>query len=235
MVKRIVSVFMALSFVFAVSVLASDLSIDELIKNIQSNQSQIKDMSADMATKMSSNMKGAKDIEQKGKITIKYPNKTKMEMFEPSRQVTINNGKKMIMIDKNSGQRYEQDLSKTNMPMNNADNMDFQKAKEYFNFSVKKEGDKYLITGKTKKENKLIGKMEILINPDKWLPEKIKAYNPQNKLISETDMEYEKISNCWVMVKSKSSVTMPNGSMKMDMEYKNVKINKGIGDGEFDG
>jgi outer membrane lipoprotein-sorting protein len=215
------------------------LTLDDIIINIQANQSAIKDMSADTVTTITSTMKGAKTMTQKGKILMKYPDKSRVEMFEPAHQITINNGEKMILINKDTGQRYEQDLSRG---VDNAAQGQFnlEKAKKQFDFSVKRDGDNYVIIGLPKDGNKLLGKMEMYIDPVLWLTKKVKIFTPQGKLMSQSEIEYSEAPSIarsegvWVMTKTTSNVSMPMGSMKMEMKYENIKVNQGIKDREFE-
>ena len=58
-------------------------------------------------------------------------------------------------------------------------------------------------------------------------------FSIHGKLMSQSEINYEKISDIWVPVKNLSNVTTPAGQMKVEMEFSNVKVNKGIGDEEF--
>jgi outer membrane lipoprotein-sorting protein len=207
------------------------LTLDDIIINIQANQSAIKDMSADTVTTITSTMKGAKTMTQKGKILMKYPDKSRVEMFEPAHQITINNGEKMILINKDTGQRYERELS---IGVDSGQ-FNLEKAKKQFDFSVKKDGDSYVIVGLPKDGNKFLGRMEMYVDPVLWLTKKVKVFTPQGKLMSESTMDYEKIAGVWVMAKTTSNVSMPMGSMKMEMKYENIKVNQGLKDQEFEG
>ena len=78
---------------------AADLGLDDIIQNIQSNQSKVKDMYAETTTTITSSIampgsesKGPQKMVQKGKIWTKGESKSKIEMLSPTRQVTITNG-----------------------------------------------------------------------------------------------------------------------------------------------
>lgn len=224
-------------------VLAADLSLDDLINRIQGNQKKIHDMYAETTTIITSSMampgsagKGPQRMTQKGKMWTKGEDKSKLEMISPMKQVSITNGDKMAIINPESGQKIVQDLKKMREKagMSGSSNqMSLDKAKEFFDLSTSKKGDDYVITGVPKKENKFLGKMEFYVDPDKWVPVKILMYDAKGKPMSQSVIEYQKISDIWIPVKNVSNVTTPAGTMKVEMEFANVKINRGISDREF--
>lgn len=236
MLKRILLIITIFFSIVSISA-AADLTVDEILANLQSNQSAIKDMSADTVTTITSTMKGMKSMTQKGNILMKYPDKSRVEMFEPIHQITISDGQKIMVINKDTGQKYEQEISKgQNITASGSGGLaNFDKAKEMFDFSVKQDGNNYIITGLPKDVNskKFLGKMEFNVDASRWLASKVKVYTPQGKLISESAMDYEQIAEVWVLTKTISNVSTPMGSMKMEMEYQNVKVNRGVKDSEF--
>ena len=79
-----------------------------------------------------------------------------------------------------------------------------------------------------------MGKMEIYVDSARMVPTKISIYTPHGKLINSTEIEYKKIAGVYVVYKNTSSVNLPNGSMKVEMVYSNLKVNEGIKDEEFE-
>lgn len=252
MIKKI-CIFL-LCFLFASMTFAADpssevlsdtkLTLQSLLNKIQSNQNKIKDMYAETTTTITSSIampgtktKGPQKMVQKGKMWTKGQDKSKIEMLSPMKQVTITNGDKMAIINPQTGQKMVQDLSKVRGPRSKVQGqeMDLQKAMEYFDLSLKQteDGD-YVITGVPKKKNKFLGKMEFYVDSTRWVPVKILMYGAKNKLLSRSVIEYEKISKVWVPVKNRSNVNTPAGRMEVEMEFKNIKINKGIKDKEFE-
>jgi outer membrane lipoprotein-sorting protein len=241
------------------SAFAADLPLDDLIKNIQSNQSKIKDMYAETTTTITSNMampgqesKGPQKMAQKGKMWTKGSDKSKIEMTSPMKQVTITNGDQMAIINSETGQKVVQDLKKLKgqgASSKGQGEMNLEKAKEFFNLEVtskqssvtsKKE---YIITGTPKQDNKFLGKMEFYVDSDKWVPVKIVMYDAKGRPMSQSEIEYERVKGqgssskgeeeIWIPVKNVSNVVTPMGSMKVEMEFSNIKVNKGISDKEF--
>jgi len=222
---------------------AADLSVDDVLKNVQSNQKKIKDMYAETTTVITSNMtipgskdKGPQKMTQKGKMWTKGEDKSKVEIDEPIKQTTINNGDKMCIINETTGQKMVQDMKKLRKEKGIPEpskELSIEKAKEFFDLSLRKQGNDYILTGIPKKADRVLTKLEFIVATDKWVPVKVLMYGPQNKLVSQSTVDYQKISDVWVPVKNKSSLTTPAGKMEMEMLFFNVKVNKGIGDGEF--
>ncbi|OGB90163.1 hypothetical protein A2625_04190 [candidate division WOR-1 bacterium RIFCSPHIGHO2_01_FULL_53_15] len=223
--------------------LAAPLSLNEVIKNLQSNQSKIKDMYAETKTTITSNMvmpgqetKGPQKMVQKGKMWTKGESKSKIEMLSPMKQTTVTNGDKMAIINPETGQKMVQDLKRLKGQGTGGkgqESMSLEKAKEFFDLSVAEKDGGYVITGVPKKDNKFLGKMQFFVDPTKWVPVKIVMYDAKGKPMSQSEIEYKKVSDIWVPEKNKSLVTTPMGKMEVEMEFSNIKVNKGISDGEF--
>lgn len=182
-------------------------------------------------------------MEQKGKMWTKGEEKSKIEMLSPLRQTTITNGDQMAMLNPETGQKMVQDLKKLKgqgIQGSRDQGMSLEKAKEYFDLSVRKldalkPGDleTYVIVGVPKKENKFLAKMEFYVDAEKWVPVKILMYGPKDKLMSQSEIEYKDLSGVWVPVKNKSVVTTPAGKMEVEMVFENIRVNKGVSDAEF--
>lgn len=223
------------------------LTLTEIFTKIQSNQSKIKDMYAETTTTIISSisMPGAKDkgpqkMVQKGKMWTKGKDKSKIEMLSPMKQITITNGDQMAIINPDTGQKMVQDLKKLREKSGMSDSsqqMSLEKAKEFFDLSVRQSDSdsvrQYIIVGVPKKENKFLAKMEFYVDSEKGVPVKILMYGPKDKIMSKSEIGYEKISDVWVPVKNKSYVDTPAGKMEVEMGFENIKVNKGIKDSEF--
>ncbi|MBI5399507.1 outer membrane lipoprotein-sorting protein [Candidatus Saganbacteria bacterium] len=240
-------------FVFhlTTALLAQDLSLQEIIDKLQANQSKIQDMYAETTTKITSNIqlptdnkKQPQTMVQKARMWTKGQDKSKIEMLSPMKQTTITNGDKMAISNPETGQKMVQDLKKIKdqgiKGARDQGQMNLEKAKEFFDFSVRKlealkPGDleTYIVTGVPKKENKFLGKMEFFIDSDKWAPVRIVMLDAKGKQINETKIEYAQMSGVWVPVKSQSVVNTPMGKMDVEMDYNNVRVNQGIKDSEF--
>ena len=241
MFKKILALTLVSFFFLTANSFAADLTLEDLMAKAQANQKQIKDMYAETETTMVSNMtmpgqasKGPQKMVQTGKMWTKGSDKSKIEMLSPTRQTTIRNGDKMAIINPETGQTMVQDLSKLKGPMagQKAD-MTLEKALEYFNLSVKKSVSHYIVVGIPKENNKFMSKMEFYIEAERWLATKILMYGGDGKPLSQSTIEYEKISDVWVPIKNVSSVNTPMGKMDIEMVYKNIKVNEGIKDEVF--
>lgn len=252
MFKKIL-VFSIFAIILTRLIFAADLSLSDITRKIQSNQSKIKDMYAETTTTITSNitMPGAKEktpqkMIQKGRMWTKGKNKSKIEILSPTKQVTITHGDQMMIVNPETGQKIIQDLKKMREKSGMPDysrQMSLEKAKEFFDLSVKKKGDDYIITGMPKKENKFLGKLEFYVRELKsseasgegaWAPVKIVMYDAKGKPMSQSEIQYKEISDVYVPVKNISNVTTPLGTMMVEMTFDKVKINQGISDKEFE-
>jgi outer membrane lipoprotein-sorting protein len=220
-----------------------DPAIEEVLSRVKANQAKIKDMQADIETIIKSTLGEKKRMEQKGHLWIKGESKSKMEITQPLKQITINSGDKMAMINPETGQKFVQDIKKIKDKMGQTElgrtPMDQTKALEYFNLKLKSEGGGFfkkkeiIIEGTPKEPNKFLGKVVFHIDDERHLPVKVEIFNPQGGLVSTSDLEYQKIKDIWVIAKNMSEVKMPNGKMEVEMKFNNVKVNEGIADREF--
>ena len=176
----------------------------------------------------------------------KGEDKSKIELLSPTKQITITNGGKVAIIDPATGRRIVRERDQGLEGSRDQGLMDLEKAKEYFDLSVKKldaskPGDleTYVIVGVPKKKNKFLGKMEFIIDSQKWSPVRILMYDAGGKLISRSEIEYQRWTidegqeTIWVPAKTVSDVTTPLGTMRVEMELKNVRVNEGISEAEF--
>jgi len=242
MLKKIalVSIF---CLAVSVPICSADISLKELVDKVQAGQLKIQDMYAESTTKITSNLqlsgeKGkAQSMVQKGKMWTKGKDKSKIEMLSPNRQITITNGDKMAMINTETGQKIIQDLKKMREKSGQSSDggqMNLEKAMKYFDMTVQKTPDgQYILTGVPKEKNKFLGKMEFYIDASRWIPFKVLMYDPKDRLVNQSEIEYKEFSGIWVPYKNKSEVNTPAGKMNVEMELSNIKVNQGINDKEF--
>src|SRR3989338_11321714 len=219
--------FVAIVALFiASSAFAADLSIEAVIANMQVNQAKINDMYAETTTTITSNMaipgqesKGPQKMVQKAKMWTKGQDKSKIEMLSPMKQITITNGDMMATINQETGQKAIQDLKKLREKsggLGSGGQMSLDKAKEFFDLSVRKLDastpgtlDTHIITGIPKKENKFLGKMEFYVDSEKWVPVKILMYDTKGKPMSQSEIQYQEISDLSTEDLSKADVYVP--------------------------
>ncbi|MBU0672745.1 MAG: hypothetical protein KJ732_06955 [Candidatus Margulisbacteria bacterium] len=226
------------------------LTLPTLLEKIQTNQKKINDMYAETTTTIKSNIsmpgstdKGSQTMVQKGKMWTKGKDKSKIEMLSPTKQITITNGDQMAIINPETGQKMIQDLKKLKgqgAGGKGQGEMDLAKAMEYFDLSVKQlEDGNYVITGKPKEVNRFLTKMEFYVDSTRWVPVKILMYGQKDKLMSQSEIEYKAFDvgeddQAYLPIKNISNVNTPMGKMSVEMEFGNIKVNKGIGDKEFE-
>ena len=151
----------------------------------------------------------------------------------------------MAIINPETGQKMVRDVrdlrgKSGGLPAADSGRMSLDKAKEFFELSVKRLGTRdsgpapeYIITGVPREANKFLGKMEFYVDSEKWAPHRILMYAPNGQLMNDSSIEYQQVSGVWVPKKNRSTVNTPMGKMEIEMEYENVKVNAGMGDGEF--
>jgi len=116
--KKIIAIFLFCLFLAPLA-LAADLTLEALMEKSQANQDRIKDLFVETETTMVSNMslpgqasKGPQKMVQTGRMWTKGSDKAKIELLSPTKQTTIRNGEKMLIIYPETGQKMVQDLSK---------------------------------------------------------------------------------------------------------------------------
>jgi len=252
-------VILLMLILYVSPVFSNELTLEDLLAKVQSNQSKINDMYAETTTTITSNMafpgaqskgpstgqpagrqgsgRGPQKMVQKGRMWIKGQDKSKIEILSPMKQITITNGDEMAIINSETGQKMIQDLSKMKQGQSmgqGSKQIGLEEAKKHFDLSLDQteDGD-YVITGIPKKTNKFLTKMEFYLDSSTWVPTKILMYTSGNKLLSQTNMEYKKISDIYVPVKTVSVVNSPVGKMDIEMKFEKIKVNEGIEDDVF--
>ena len=215
------------------------ISIPDLLQKIKENQAKIQTLQAEMTTTIQSSSKSIPPMKQTGKIIQKYPDKSRMEMTSPIKQTTITNGTKMKMIDGQSGKSFVQDLSKSQGPSaisnpSSGMGMDPTKALENFNLKIVTESDSAIVIESTPREkNPYLEKMRLTFSPATYLPTQIEVYGSKGKLLSTTTIVYDKVSDVYVPIQNKTSVSLPQGSMQVEVTYDKVKVNEKVADSLF--
>lgn len=220
----------------------SAVKADEVIQKVRAAQQKIKNLETDITSKMTSDIKGSRSIEQKGHLWVKGEDKSKFEISEPQQQIMINAQGKSVIIDKKTGRKIVQDLEKSQGAapgMGKGSPIDQTKVFDYFDLEVKENkgffgfGREYVITGIPKEKNEFLGKMVFYIDGRKYVPKKVEVFNPKGAKISMTNLKYRTIDGIYVPQKSVSEISLPNGKMKVVMEFKNIKVNHDIPDSIF--
>jgi outer membrane lipoprotein-sorting protein len=232
-----ISILLALySFVPLTTVYA--ITIPDLLEKIKGNQGMVQTLQADMTTEISSSNKNIPAMKQTGRIINKYPDKSRMEIMSPIKQTTITNGTRMKIIDGQSGKSFVQDLSRGQSPVTGHQSsgmgMDPTKALENFNLKMVTDSDSEIVIESSPKEkNPYLDKMRLTFSPATFLPTRVDVYGSQGKLISSTTIIYDKVSDVYVHIQNKTSVSLPQGSMKVEVVYDKVRVNEKVSDALF--
>lgn len=242
--RKFTSIFVISTLLIAASTCAAKIPADvkAILNKIEAAQDKIKDMQAEIESTATAKMtirgeETTQKFAQKGKIWIKKPDKFRIETSSPVEQITIMNGDKMAIINKTTGQKIVQDMKKLREQtgMTQGEEMNIVKTMEQFDLKItKKDKNEIVITGKPEKKSEYLGKMVFVIDANKHLPIRIASYSPKGGLLTYSTLEYKEISKIWVLVKNTTDINTPYGSSKTVMEFKNIKVNKGISDKLFE-
>ena len=113
--------------------------------------------------------------------------------------------------------------------------MDPTKALDHFNLKIVSENDEGIILeGTPKEENKFLSKMRFVFSSETFLPNEVVVFGSGGKQLSDSTITYEKISDVYVPIENSSTVTLPQGSMVVDVLFSNVKVNQKIADSLFE-
>ncbi len=232
-----VALFLCLSIAFVTASFAEQsLKADDVIAKLVSQQSQVKDFSADIET--STKMTDARDtFILNGKIWSKGPKMAKMILYTPEPQTTITNGDKLVMIDA-KGEKTVMDIPPVqglDAAANNQGRIDFGRFTELFNISIKpsKVAGTIKLVCFPKAGMVIKGKTEMVIDCNQWVPIYMTTYNEKGKMQASTDIKYAQFDGISIPVKIVANAVVPTGKAVMEMEFSNVKINQGISDSEF--
>jgi len=235
----LIAILMSCLLITASQAAKLDPEIESLLNKIKANQSQVKDIQADIFNVVKGNNK---KIEQKGHMWVKGEDYSKMEVLEPVKQITITNKDKACLIDPATGRKLVQDLKKIREKTGDetvGKSSGLAAALDAFDFKKLSSGGglfgggDIIIEGTPKKKGSLMGKVNYYIDKGRSLPVKIEIFDDKNNLLSKATISYEKIKDIWVISKTMSEIKMPKGKMEVEMIFSNIKVNEGIPDKEF--
>ncbi|OGC05445.1 hypothetical protein A2230_07085 [candidate division WOR-1 bacterium RIFOXYA2_FULL_36_21] len=234
-ITRFFVIFSLLFLFFSPVSFAADLSIEAIASNLQANQSKIKDMYCEMNTTIKQGS-GA-PMMLIGKMWRKGEDKSRMEMIIPMEQTVIRNGNKSVTINSTSGRKTVNVINNSAMrDLVSQSKFDIEFFKETFDLKVKAiDGDYiYIIEGTPKEKSEVLGKTEIYVDGKNWVSTKILIYDSHDKVMTQTQIEYQEISGAFVPVKSVTESKAMGMNMTIEVDFENVKVNQGISDGKFE-
>jgi outer membrane lipoprotein-sorting protein len=238
--KRIpVKIIISLSLAFALP-LQAEMKVEEVLQAVGKNTDKITSMKAKVVIK--TNLpEGEEQINlptsQEFNYWFKKPDKVKMEMLKPMKQVIVYDGEMMLMRNPLTGEVIKQ---KTPAGVGIGGNMlDVKSIREM----IKKQGLKlkkslpkkgaYVLEGKWEEEGKKT-KTEMTVNFKKGVIERIKVMGENGEEISVMDLEYKKFpGNIWVPVRMVSKINAGGKEITTTTCWQNISVNLEIPDEEF--
>jgi len=223
--KKISTVlFLFLSF----SLFSSTKTIDEITEVLQKNAGKVQDMQAEVVMEMDLGKAGTKT--QRMKIWMKGKDKIKMEM---EKQTMIMNGDKMMM-DTSQGKRVINQPTTKGMPPG----INLQQGigdffKENSGKIISQGRNKAVIELIPKDKNPMMNKIEMTVDTKRGVITEQRMYS--NYGTTKMRMKYKNIGGIWVISSIDMIVPTPQGKVgRMKIEYKNIRINKGLSDKMFE-
>jgi len=208
--------------------------LEKIITALEKNKGKVEDMECTVVIR--TGLPGEKEMVQKFRMWTKGDKKIRIEPFGDYRgemSKMIVNGDRMLMVGPD-GKEFITDYNKnksalpggTKMEQNYAE---FLKEKDVKRIEIK--GNKAVV--EVVPENYPVAqKVVMVVDLDKGVVTEQKLYT--NFGVNKMRMHYQRIDNAWVMSDIEMDVPVPQGGRgKMVIEFKNVKVNKGIKDNLF--
>ena len=205
----------------------------EIASGISANLKKITDFKANVEIILTSD-----NIEEhsSGKLYFKAPDKYRVELFFPKKQLVIANGSTLVIQDPVSSKQIKQNLSRLSEKETMALPFipDINRYLDLFNFSVQAQSStSVLLKGDPRDKNKNIGKIDLYYDPKAGVATRIVSYNKKGSLVSLREIRYLEIGGLIVPSKSYAMAILPSGNIQADIEYRNIKINTNISDSQF--
>ena len=206
---------------------------------MEARQNEIQTLEADITTNVHSTHKNFPTVRQQGKIYVKSPNRSRVEITTPYKQTTITNGNQIKVIDEESGQYQISDISEKEgaAPLlpHGGGAIDPVKALEYFDLRITKNTNKEIVLeGIPKKQTPSLTKLVLTLSAEHFLPVHIALWGEEGQRISDTTITYRIISGIYVPFRNDATVLLPDANkMNVEIEFKNVAVNAPIPDEQF--
>ena len=109
----------------------------------------------------------------------------------------------------------------------------FEYLRKGFSFTVER-GKKYEIVAQPKKERKYLSRIEVKVNPIRWIIRRAKVYDKNGKLLTSTEYkDYKLIDNIWFPRKIESKTYVDNLVSREKDTFHHLKINIPIKEEKF--
>lgn len=228
--KCIAAIFISLLLVLPCQ---AQKSAVEIASGISANLKKITDFRANVEIILTSD-----NIEERssGKLYFKAPDKYRVELYFPKKQLIVANGAILVIQDPVSSKQIKQNLSRLSEKETMALPFipDINRYFDLFNFSIQSQSNtSILLKGEPRDKNRNIGKIDLYCDPKNNVPTRIVSYNKKGSLVSLREIRYLEIDNLIVPSRSYAMAILPSGTIQADIEYKNIRINTNIPDSQF--
>jgi outer membrane lipoprotein-sorting protein len=235
--KALLSVFLFfLTLLLIDSVSLAAPSLKEITLKLQEQTDKIQTLEADIQTILSTPLiNDGEPTVMESKLFKKGKDKTRTEITTPSAQIMVVNGTTIYAKDVDSGQvvKTEKKYSPDQFDPN-SDFLDLERYLKDYDLTVQQKSDILQIEGKPKQASKMIKRLTLDLDPKDFQVKKIVIYNLKDQPLFNIALDYEVINEISVPVHTTADMNSVLGSMKIEMIYKNVKVNQPMDDGLFE-
>ena len=230
---KIIALIITMVVLTALPCRAAEKTAYEITSGISENLGKVSDFKANVEIILTND-----NIEEhsSGKLYFKSPDRYRVELFFPKKQIVIANGSQLVIIDPVSSKQIRQDISRLSEKETMALPFipDINKYLSLFNFSIQgHDGDSVLLKGEPRDKNRNIGRIDLYCDTASNVPSRIVSYNRKGSLVSLREIKYLEIGKLAVPSRSYAMAILPSGTIQADIEYKNIKVNSNLPDSLF--
>jgi outer membrane lipoprotein-sorting protein len=210
-------------------------TLKEITQKLQEQTAKIQTLEADIQTILSTPLiNDGEPTIMESKLYKKGKDKTRTEITTPSAQIMVVNGTTIYAKDVDSGQvvKTEKKYSPDQFDPN-SDFLDLERYLKDYELTVQQKAEILQIQGKPKQASKMIKRLTLDLDPQDFQVKKIIIYNLKDQPLFNIALEYESVGGVSVPVHTTADMNSVLGSMKIEMIYKNVKVNQPLDDGLF--
>ena len=232
MINKLKTVLL-ISILLALPCQALQNNAKEIASGISANLKKINSFSANVEIILTSD-----NIEEhsSGKIFFKAPDKYRVELFFPKKQLIVANGSTLVIQDPATSKQITQNLSRLSEKETMALPFipDITRYFDLFIFSMQSQSKtSILLKGEPRDKYRNIGKIDLYCDPKQSVPTRIVSYNKKGSLVSLREIRYMEIDKLIVTSRSYAMAILPSGTIQADIEYKNIRVNTNIPDSQF--
>lgn len=224
-----------LSLVFITNTSFATPTLKEITQKLQEQTDKIQTLQADIQTILSTPLiNDGEPTVMESKLFKKGKDKTRTEITTPSAQIMVVNGKTIYAKDVDSGQVVKSEKTYAADQFDpNSDFLDLERYLKDYDLTIQQKAELFQIQGKPKQASKMIKRLTLDLDPKDFQIKNIIIYNLKDQVLFNIALEYETIDGVSVPVHTTADMNSVLGSMKIEMVYKNVKVNQPMDDGLF--